>query len=154
MYVIESATNQIKVVEIRALDQADLKKITKSEYFFNWRTAAKESEVYKLTLIGEEDILGLVGLVHIPSEQRVEVKLLASSIKNVGKNKLYKRIPSCMIAFACKEALTKYGDLACVSLLPKTELKAYYIKEFGMRDGGRQVYLEGIELLDLIKKFI
>jgi hypothetical protein len=153
MHVIESKSKAQKRVSVRALDPADFRKIKKHQYFFNWKSAAKEAIVYKLTLNGEEGILGLIALVDVPSEFRIEIKLLATSIENTGKSKIYEGIAGCLISFACREAVTKYGELAAVSLLPKTELKHHYMKKYGMLDAGRHVYLEGRELIDLIKKY-
>jgi hypothetical protein len=153
MQVTECASGKKKHVTARALDQGDFKKITKKEFSFDWKVAKKNAEVYKLCLTEDECIIGLVALVDTPTDQRIEVKLLASSLKNVGAEKVYEGIAGCLIAFACREALVRYGDLACVSLLPKTELKQHYMKKYGMLDGGRQVYLEGIELIELIKKY-
>ena len=153
MHITECASKKRKHVTVRVLDKEDIKKITKKEYFFDWKVAKKNTEVYKLCLTNDESTIGLVALVDTPTDRRIEVKLLASSLKNVGAGKVYDGIAVCLIAFACREALVKYGDLACVSLLPKTELKQHYMKKYGMLDGGRQVYLEGTELMDLIKKY-
>ena len=153
MHITECANGQKKHVAVRALDRGDLKKITKKEYSFDWKAAKRNAEVFKLSLTEDESIIGLVALADMRSDQRIEVKLLASSLENVGAGKVYEGIAGCLIAFACREALVKYGDLACVSLLPKTELKEHYMKKYGMLDGGRQVYLEGIELIELIKKY-
>jgi len=43
--------------------------------------------------------------------------------------------------------------MACVSLIPKTRLKQYYIGKYGMKDAGWQLLLDGKELLQLIKKY-
>lgn len=109
--------------------------------------------MYKLSLAREDNIIGLVGFVDVPADYRMEIRLLASSSENVGKGKVYEGIAGSLISFVCREALAKYGDLACVSLIPKTELKQHYINKYGMLPGGRQVFLEGKELLDLIKKY-
>ncbi len=153
MHVTECATGQKKQVTVNELVRADLKKITKQEYFFDWKAARKDAEMYKLSLTGDDGIVGLVALVDVPAEYRIEIKLLASSAQNVGKGKLYEGIAGCLISFACREALTRYGDLACVSLIPKTELKPHYLSKYGMLPGGKHVFLERKGLLDLIKKY-
>jgi len=40
-----------------------------------------------------------------------------------------------------------------VSLIPKTRLKAYYMKTYGMLDGGIQLYLEDLELVKLMQRY-
>ncbi|HRI78123.1 MAG TPA: N-acetyltransferase [Cyclobacteriaceae bacterium] len=153
MQVTECTSGQKKHVTVKGLERGDLKKITRREYFFDWKAARKGAEMYKLSLTEDDSILGLVALVDVPAEYRLEINLLVSSVQNVGKGKRYEGIAGCLISFACREALTKYGDLACVSLTPKTELKQHYINKYGMSPGGKQVFVEGKELLDLIKKY-
>ena len=153
MHVTECASGEKKHVTVKELERDDLRKITNREYFFDWKAAKKGAEMYKLSLTGDDSTLGLVALVDVPAEYRIEIKLLASSAQNVGKGKLHEGIAGCLISFACREALTKYGDLACVSLTPKTELKQHYINKYGMLPGGKQVFVEGKELLDLIIKY-
>ena len=137
-----------------------MKAISKRPYFFDWKATAKESSVFKLRIAGNEDILGLLALIDYPDEQRIEVKLLAVARENVvlknqgNKNtKVFEGIAGNLLAFAGKMALRKYGDLACVSLVPKTELKKHYMNEYGMLDAGLSVYLELKPLQQLITRF-
>ena len=71
-----------------------------------------------------------------------------------GKKQAYDRITGTMIAFACREAVKLYEINACVSLIPKTELKRHYLSIYGMSDAGRQLFLEGTSLLNLINKYL
>jgi hypothetical protein len=66
---------------------------------------------------------------------------------------VYDGIAGCLIAFVGREALRKYADFACISLVPKTELKPYYMGKYGMLDGGWQVYLEGESLINLVTNY-
>jgi hypothetical protein len=52
-----------------------------------------------------------------------------------------------------KLASRKHFRQACVSLLPKTELRAHYQREYGMLDAGPQLYLEGPSLQAIINKY-
>jgi len=153
MHVIESQGGTKSLVVVRTLDKGDLAKIKRKEYFFDWKSARKGADVYKLCLVDDDSIIGLVALVNVPTDQRIEIKLLASSKANVGSSKKYEGIAGCLLSFACREAISLYGELACISLLPKTELKQHYVTKYGMLDGGRHLYCEGKELMDLIKKY-
>jgi len=84
-----------------------------------------------------------------PDELRIEIKLLASSKENTGAAKIYEGIAGCLIAFACRESLSKYGDMACVSLVPMTYLKEHYIQKYNMGNAGWQVFLDGKILYDM-----
>jgi hypothetical protein len=140
-------------VIVKPVESVDFKIITKAKYFFKWDQLKNEADLYKLTLTNNTEILGLVGLIDTPSEYRIEIKLLAASRENVGSAKKYKGIAGCLIAYAAREALKRYGHLACVSLRPKTEIRQHYINQYGMQSAGQQVYLDGQALFNLINTY-
>lgn len=150
MYLIEIANHRKHQVKVELLDEDDYKQITKTRYYFNWKTE-KEYSVYKLICRG--DILGLMSCLINVNEQRIEIKLLAVSKENRGGNKEFDRIAGTLIGFACREAMKLYGKEACVSLVPKTKLKQHYIDRYGMLDAGWQVFLVGGPLLEIIKEY-
>ena len=153
MHIIELLGQKAVPVNIQPVEPVDFKSITKKEFFFRWDHLKNEADLYKLTFSNDSIILGLVGLIDIPSEFRIEIKLLAASRENMGRSKKYKGIAGCLIAYAAREALKKYGHLACVSLKPKTEIRQHYIDQYGMKSAGQQVYLDGQELFNLINKY-
>lgn len=120
MYVLERKSNLNHLVKIKQLNDDDYKAITKSRFYFNWKTE-KSNDVYKLVL-GDE-ILGVMSCIHYQEEERIEIVLLAVSRENRGRDKKYERIAGNLIAFACKEAMKYHGINGCVSLVPKTSLK-------------------------------
>lgn len=152
MYIFEVSSGISKKVVISRLDPADFTKLTRKRYFFSWKSL-KQTAVYKLNIEGEEDILGVMALVDYPTEKRIEIKLLANSIENQGKNKKYDRIAGCLIAYACRLSTDKYLKDACVSLIPKTELLNHYKQKYCMIYGGWHLYLEGDALHKLIKEY-
>lgn len=144
-------TSAKKDIVIELVVEEDFKSITKAKYFFDWKKE-RQNVVYKLRIDGTDEILGLMSLKHFEQEERCEIKLLSVSKDNRGQSKKYEGIAENLIAFACREAVKKYAENACVSLFPKTELKSYYIRKYGMLDAGRQVFLEGVSLFKLLKK--
>lgn len=153
MYIIELISKKKALINVRRVQIQDFKKVTVKRYFFNWKSVQDSCEVYKLTLQGNEDILGLIAIVDHPAEERLEIKLLTVSVENAGSQKKYDRIAGCLIGFTCREAIKRYTTYPCVSLTPKTELKSHYINKYGMFDGGRQVYLEDESLINIIKTY-
>lgn len=139
-------------IVIDLIAEEDLKKITKSRYFFNWKTE-KKNLIYKLSIVGSDDILGVMSLIHIPEEMRFQINLLAVSIENRGIKKEYEGIAGNLIAYACRECQKLYGIDACVSLVPKTVLKNHYILKYGMLDSGAHVALMGRSLLKIQDKY-
>jgi hypothetical protein len=153
MEIEEVSNSDMKEVEVTSLDPKDMRNLTKSRYAFDWKKPYKESLVFVLRIKGAQDILGAMAIVKFPSELRYEVKLLATSRENVGKNKIYEGIAGCLLSFACRECIREYGYLACVSLIPKTELRDHYIRKYNMSEGGAQVYLDSKSLVDLINRY-
>lgn len=149
--ITHSQTLLKKDILIELVTAADYKIITKTKYFFDWKTE-KGNWVYKLRLNDSEEILGLISLENFESEDRIQINLLAVSKENRGAKKIYDGITENLIIFACREAVRLYAENACVSLIPKTELKIHYIKKYGMIDAGKQVFLEGIALYKLLKR--
>ncbi|MEO7212961.1 hypothetical protein [Mucilaginibacter sp.] len=153
MHIILKENNERHVVLVSPIEDVDFKKLTVKRYFFNWKKLKDESSIFKLTLANSKDILGLIALVAHP-EERIEIKLLAVSAENVGKNKQFDRIAGCLIAFAGREAIRKFQNYPALSLIPKTELKQSYIRKYGMIDAGWQLYLEDAPLLRLVKEYL
>jgi hypothetical protein len=154
MYIIEVCSGVHKEAIIKAVKSSDLTLLTKKRYSFNWHSLKKSATIYKLTIAGEKDILGVMALIDYPIENRIEIKLLASSIENRGRNKKYDRIAGCMIAFACDLSAKKYFINACVSLVPKTALLNHYKEKYYMIWAGRQLYLDGYALQKLVNEYL
>ncbi|MBC9912608.1 N-acetyltransferase [Chitinophaga varians] len=154
MEIIELASGERKSVIITETLKSDLKNLTEERFFFNWRTLEDSPIVYKLQLKEKEGILGVMGLIHFPDEARVEIKLITSSRENIGKKKKYEGIVGCLIGYACQLSLMKYGEMACVSLVPKTEIRRHYMEKYGMEDAGWQLFLDGWRLLNIVKKYV
>src|SRR6185437_4162844 len=154
MPIIEVATGRKLKSSVTPLVNADFKQITKKRYFFDWKKERGMSNLFKLTLQGESEILGLLALIDFPREFRVQIHLLCVSRENQGKDKKYEGIAGSLIAYAGRIAISKYFEQACVSLLPKTELRSHYKSKYGMMDGGPQLFLEGARLYELIKKYL
>lgn len=152
MEVIHVKSNTKKKIVVEPVDEGDYKKITKAKYWFDWNTE-KDCVVYKLRLEHTHEILGLMSLIHHEEEMRFEIHLLAVSKENRGKGKVYKGIAGNLIAYACRQAVKRYAINGCVSLVPKTELKGHYMKQYGMLDAGWQLFLEGRSLLNLLYQY-
>ena len=156
MEITEVATGRKHRVQIDPVASTDYKRITKSRYFFNWKDF-KSTNVFKLTIEGSSDILGLVSLIDHKGEPRVEIKLLAVSEENVTlkrKVKQYEDIAGCLIAYACRRSINLFAENACVSLKPKTNLKKHYEKKYGMIRTGGSWCLLGQDLLNVLHKYL
>jgi hypothetical protein len=139
-------------IEIVPVIPLDYQEISKSRFWFNWNEEIL-NEVYKLRIKETKDILGLISLESIQRESRIEIRLLAVSRENRGENKKFDHIAGNLIAFACIRATTLFGEWACVSLTPKTLLINHYMKKYKMLQAGRSLFVDGLELIELIKRY-
>lgn len=128
--------------------------LTRSRFHFDWSVYKHGSGAHVLRLEVGDEILGAMRIEHFPKEYRVEVELIASSKENTGRNKVYDRIPGCLLAFACYACYRLHGDEAMVSLLPKTALRGHYVKKYGMKAKGFRLALEEGDLIEMINQYL
>lgn len=152
MKILEVSTGQLLNINITTVAYVDFKVISSKRYFFYWEEE-KAYEIVKLTLVDNTDILGLMSFECIDAEKRIHIRLLATSKENIGKDKIYDHIVGSLLAFVAKRAVLKYGEWACISLRPKTELAQYYINKYKMSITGMTLSLEVPEIIELIKQY-
>ena len=152
MVIEEVKTGDIINVEIVPVSDGDYARITKKRFWFDWKKE-RDQEVYKLQIQGADEILGLMSIADIKKESRIEIRLLAVSAENRVIGKRYEHIIGNLIAFAGKYSVREYGEMACVSLIPKTELTRHYIDKYHMFEAGISLCLDGRELIKLINRY-
>jgi hypothetical protein len=152
MNIVETSTGKKIPASIRPVERADFQSLVKKRYYFEWNNEQNQ-EVYKLCKTGSDDILGVISLERIPEEWRIHIRLLTVSKENKGKGKKYDGIAGNLIAFAAKTAVREYGELACVSLRPKSQIAQHYIDKYNMNITGLTLSIEVPEILDLIRKY-
>ena len=89
----------------------------------------------------------------IPTEWRIHIRLLTVSRENKGKDKKYDKIAGNLIAYVSKLAVEEFGELACISLRPKTLIAQHYIDKYNMNTTGITLSLEVPEILNLINQY-
>lgn len=150
MFVQNSKTHAKQIATVQGVTKAELS-LCKG-FNFNWRIMDPE-KVFKLTLAQTNEVIGLVALEAFDSEQRVEINLLESSRGNVGKNKNYNRIAGCLLAHAARMAVSSYGAMAAISLVPKTILINHYVQLYGFQIAGKSLFMEGRSLIKLLDDY-
>lgn len=152
MYVLNIETVEKHLAKVTQIDPAEIARINKTKRFdFNWNKE-KTVNVYKLTIDDLEEPVGLLSLNERPDDYALEIRLLASSKTNVGKDKEYGRIAGCLISFACREAFKAgYGGFVC--LKPKTKFKEHYINKYSFESTKLFLISEGRNSLKLIKEY-
>lgn len=152
MTIIDVSTGDRIQVNVMPVENADYKFLTSQRYFFNWKEE-RGYEVYKLVIKDTNDILGLISIERIPQEWRIHIRLLTVSKENRGRAKKYERIAGNLIAHVAKIAVELFGEMACISLKPKTTIRQYYIDTYNMKLTGKVLSLEVPELLNLINQY-
>ncbi len=153
MKLIDTKTGKGLTATIEKLMKSEVKKLKGNKKFtFDW-SLELENNVYKITLLEENEILGLVSVIDYSEEFRLHINLIESSKAYRGKKKLLDNIPGCLIAFVCQLSFEK-GYEGFVSLVPKTELVKYYNQKYGFEQIGNQmaVYYEISNLI--IEKYL
>lgn len=152
MKIINTSTEKVYLVEILSVEDEDFNSLGEERYFFDWETE-RNQEIYKLQIVGSKDILGLMSLERIPEEWRIHVRLLTVSKENKGRNKQFDNITGNLLAYAAKLAVKDYGELACISLRPKTQIADHYIRKYGMTVTGLTLSIEVPDILTLINTY-
>lgn len=152
MFIVKASTGERVEIDIDLVEGRDYKNLTATKYFFKWKYESAY-EVYKLRIKGQEDILGVVSMEKVVHEERIEIRLLATSRENMGKEKIYDGIAGNLIAYACRLALKEFGAGTAVTLFPKTELIPHYVNCYGMIPAGRHLMLLGDNLFEILKKY-
>jgi ribosomal protein S6E (S10) len=152
MKIIDTSTGEKHSVDILPVEIDEFKTLRKDRYFFDWKIE-KNHEVYKLQIKGSSDILGLVCIERIPQEWRIHIRLLTVSKENKGNEKKYDKIAGNLIAFVAKIAIREFGELACVSLRPKSQIAQHYIDKYNMNITGMTLSIEVPDIIDLINLY-
>lgn len=152
MKIIDISTGEKHLVEILSVEIDEFKTLRKDRYFFDWKIE-RNKEVYKLQIKGSSDILGLISIERISQEWRIHIRLLTVSKENKGNEKKYDNIAGNLIAYVAKIAIREYGELACVSLRPKSQITQHYIDKYNMNITGMILSIEVPEIINLINLY-
>jgi hypothetical protein len=117
--------------EVLELTLADIRKLKKEDWLFEWKAEAKQldKKVYKLVIIDNPDIIQ--GLISLQDRgDHVFMSLIESNKFNRGAKKVYLGVPGNLVSFACKISFDK-GYCGYVSFESKNKLKEHYQKTLG-----------------------
>ena len=117
--------------EVLELNLADIKKLKKAEWLFDWKAEAKsiDKRVYKLVIVENPNIIQ--GLISLQDRgDHIFMPLIESNKFNRGEKKIYLGVSGNLVAFGCKVSFEK-GYSGYVSFESKTKLKEHYKKTLG-----------------------
>ncbi len=162
-FIIDKLTNSIQntisgdsfPTEVSRFTIKDSKQTTKkNKWNFNWKAELDNdlNEVYKLTIIGNPDIIQ--GVLSIRKEyDHIFMNLLENGPFNIGSQKLYEGVAGNLVAFACKLSF-QYGFDGFVAFTAKTKLIQHYIDNLGAYHfGGHRMIIETHSAKQLVEKY-
>ncbi|MEN5053861.1 hypothetical protein [Sphingobacterium kitahiroshimense] len=152
MNITEVAKAVTHLIEIVQIGKDDFTYLPANRYFFDWNEEAA-FEIFKLTIKGKDDILGLISFETITEEKRIHIRLLTASVENIGKDKIYDKIIGNLLTHVAKLAVRDFGEWACISLRPKTQIAQHYIDKYKMNITGMTLSLEVPEIFELIELY-
>lgn len=145
-FIVDKLTNSIQntisgdsfQTEISRLTYLDGEQVIKKNgWSFNWKYELENeiNEVYKLTIIGNLNIIQ--GLLSIKRESdHIFMNLLENAPFNRGRNKLYEGVAGNLVAYACKLSF-QLGFEGFLSFTSKTTLVKHYEATLGAFHIGR-----------------
>lgn len=107
--------------------------LQKNGWNFDWSIPQRNGyQIYKLTLLDDDEIQGLVALKNITSDSAVKIDIIESSPHNRGKNKKYSGVGGHLLAIAVEKSYNEGND-GMVYFTAKTDLIDCYSNKFGAR---------------------
>ena len=152
VYIENSKTGDKLRASVIACMTGDLDRLDVSRFEFDWMSESSFS-VYRLEILSTKEILGLMSIDIIPSELRIEIRLLELSKENVGSQRRFQNVAGILFASACKLSF-KLGFFGFVSLIPKTQLIEHYQTKYGFEQYGRHLAMDMKKSQLIIKKYL
>jgi hypothetical protein len=131
---------------------ADLKNSKRQGWNFNWIVPYRDGyDIYRLRIIDEERVEGLIALKPSKEKQAVVIDIIESAPHNIGKNGEYIGVGAHLFAIACLISL-KSGYEGFVCFTAKTNLIEHYQETLGAQQIGnsQDMFLNTAAALKLI----
>lgn len=131
--IVEAATGESVETDVIPITGEEILNVHKKDgWFFNWKMEfkAKNRQLYKLVIAGDNLIQGLISLEPIGNQYFVEAHLIESAPHNHPKNKRYLGVAGNLVAFACRMSFDLGFD-GFVAFTAKTGLIDHYAESLG-----------------------
>ena len=108
--------------------------LKKKGWAFNWTSPdLKNAEVYKLKVVGDDDIQGLVAITPMPRDMAVYVNIAESAPRNRGENRRYYGVGGHLFAIAAQRSKELGGGGFFFLDAKNRELVEYYQRVLGAK---------------------
>lgn len=124
--LVEAKSGKIVETEYSLASESDLKT---DGWNFEWSDEdLKKSEIYKLTLKGDNTVQGLIALNDFKKDNAVYIKLVESAPNNIGKTKTFEGVGGHLFAIAIQKSVERgYGGFVFMDA-KNIDLVDYYRK--------------------------
>ena len=157
MYILDNQTKNLVEAEIVLGSTKDMP-LKKDGWNFTWRsiTRRKGTETYILRL--KSNPSSIQGVLHLKKQEGMLIMdLVEIAPHNIGrKNKRYKYVAGCLIAFACRESFKLEGNYkGFLTFESKTRLIEWYMENYHAKIAmGQKMYIDPIGGEELINTYL
>lgn len=158
MYILDTQTKNLVEIEIVKGTTKDMP-LKKEGWNFNWKSTFKRKNTDTYVLRLKSNPTSIQGVLHLKKQEGMLIMdLVEIAPHNIGrKNKRYKYVAGCLIAFACRESFKLESNYkGFLSFDSKTKLINWYIEHYHAKIAmGQKMYIEpedGKKLIDLYLK--
>lgn len=137
MFVEDKQTGEKYEATIRKVTIQEFAKIKKSNRFeFDW-SRYRGQEVYKICIVGSDEILGLMRVIDHPDPgfDFLEIDVIETSKENRGKGNGLDRIAGCLLGYAVLLS-DEYGHAGFIGLTAKTQKAKIFHRKYGFEHIG------------------
>ena len=135
-FLTEKQTGKIVKTSVTQAKFNEVKNLKRQRWNFNWEVPFVEGyEVYKITLVGENEIQGLIAFKSDISTKAVHVKICESAPDNIGSKGKYEGVGPHLFAIAAMKSI-EYGYDGYLYFEAKSKLIKHYKRSIGAKQVG------------------
>jgi len=157
MYIFDNQTKSLVEAEIVKGTTRNMP-LKKDGWNFNWRSTIKRKNTSTYVLRLKSNPSSIQGVLHLKIQEGMLIMdLVEIAPHNLGqKNKRYKYVAGCLIAFACRESFkleTNYKGF--LTFESKTQLIDWYQEHYYAKVAmGQKMYIESFDGEKLIDEYL
>lgn len=131
--------------------------LKKHGWNFNWRQLIQNEHTKTFILRLVEVPQTVEGVLQLRMEgEMLIMDLVEIAPHNIGRDKRYKDVAECLIAFACRESFKMEGKYkGYLTFVAKSNLIQWYSSKYGAKQAfGQKMYIDPEKGLELIDKYL
>lgn len=154
MLILEIKSKKLVTAKIVPANKSNIPKL-EDGWNFNWKGALKQKNTNLFILVNlMDEVQGAISLKN--DGGMLIMDILELSPTNIGKNKKYNYVAGCLIAFACRKAISLRTDYkGFLVFISKTDLvELYKNKYYATQTIGQRMYIDPNSGEKLIEEYL